>query len=327
MLKNIKSQWESPVCNFCGRKPNKVILNNVDTWINSGKYRLVKCNNCNLIYLSPRPKKAYISRYYPPETYWGTGVVESTKKEDIKLRENTFGYLYKDILKKKSRGNILDLGAGTGSFLSKFKKPGWKLSGVELSKETCDYAKRAYGIKILQGSFPEINLPYNTYDVITLNGCLEHVYKPKESLAKILKLLKAGGFVEITVPNFSSLGRNIFGRRWYALQPPSHLYHYTPVTITRVLKEIGFKNIEIKHNYWNHNFYILFESMRLAFSPKFKNENIGNFIDTQPVIKNKKFSVKMETGKIIAKITAYTLAHMEPALKRGEVITIYAEKN
>jgi hypothetical protein len=118
----------------------------------------------------------------------------------------------------------------------------------------------------------------------------------------------------------------IFGKHWYALQPPSHLYHFTPGTIAKVLKEIGFKNIETSHNYQNQNIYILFETIRLTFSPKFKGKNIVRFVRNTQKNTSKRHSFKMEAGKMLAKLVSFTLALLEPIISRGEVITIYAKK-
>jgi 2-polyprenyl-3-methyl-5-hydroxy-6-metoxy-1,4-benzoquinol methylase len=322
----INNHWEYPKCNYCGKNNYKVLWNKVKTWITDGEFRIVKCINCNFVYLSPRPKKQYIINYYPPETYWGLEIVNSKNRTSSKERDAAYGFLYNQILKKKKIGNILDLGAGTGLFLSKFIDLHWGTYGVELSKEACDYAKKVYGLNLITGSFPEVKLPTGAYDVITLNGCLEHLYQPKESLIKIHKLLNKDGIVEITVPNFNSLGKLIFGKHWYALQPPSHLYHYTPDTITNMLKHAGFRSIEINHNYRKHNLYILFESLRLSFSPKFKGNNITSFINTEPISNKNILSIKTEIGKYIAKITTLVLATIEPIVKKGEVITIYAKK-
>jgi 2-polyprenyl-3-methyl-5-hydroxy-6-metoxy-1,4-benzoquinol methylase len=293
--------WEKPNCNLCGQGAYKVIWNGIETWIAKGKYRLVSCNGCNLVYLSPRPKKAFILRYYPPETYWGIDVTTSKGDRELTRQDKAYGYLYRQIFKRKKKGHILDVGTGTGLFLLKFKKLGWKTDGVELSGKACEYAKKAYGLKIIKGGFPEVKLSRTKYDVITFNGCLEHLYEPKESLERAYKLLKKNGVIEITVPNFESLGRLIFGKRWYALQPPSHLYHFSPITITKALQIAGFRNIKIMHNYWSQNKYILFESIRLAFSPRFQ-------------------------GKILALTVSFLLATIEPVIKKGEVITIYAKK-
>lgn len=323
----MNNKLEYPYCNFCGHSEYEVIWEKVTTWISDGYYRIICCKNCKLVYVSPRPKNIYITKYYPAETYWGIDVINSESNDELKKRNTYYGYLYRQILKRKKIGHILDLGAGMGLFLTKFKDLKWKIDGVELSKEACKYAQRAYGLNIVNGSFPEFKLPSENYDVITFNACLEHLYKPKEALVKAYHLLKKHGFVEITVPNFNSLGRLIFGKNWYALLPPTHLYHFTPKSIKAVLKEIGFKDVEIGYNYWAHNQYILFESIRLAFSPRFKGKGLKSYAGAKFSQKEKKFLIQLEIGKILAKLSSYTLSILGSIVRRSEVMTIYAKKD
>jgi len=322
----MENKWEKPGCNFCGSRQYKVIWKKVTTWITRGEYQIVTCKKCGLVYLSPRPKKEYVSKYYPPETYWGKDLAKPLIERNLYSKMRDYNFIYNQILKRKNGSKILDLGAGTGEFLSEFKKLGWSTLGVELSGKACGYAKKAYGLKIIRGSFPEVRLPKGSYDVITFNGCLEHLYKPKQSLERVYKLLGNHGIVEINVPNFDSLGRLIFGKKWYALQPPSHLYYFTPVTISKTLKDIGFRNIKISHNYRAQNIYILFESIRLSFSPRFKGKYVRDFVTTVNTKNKVNISIKMVASKILARIISFIVTDLEPLIKRGEVITIYAEK-
>lgn len=322
-----KRKWEQPICDFCGNKSFNIVWKDIGTWITEGSFQLVRCKRCGLVYLSPRPQKRYISNYYPPESYWGQGVFSLKRKENFDERDKNFDFIFNTISKKKKTGRILDIGAGSGVFLSKFKSLHWKTYGVELSKEACLYAKKMYGLELLSGSFPEVSLASKNYDVITLNSCLEHLYKPRESLVKIYNLLNKQGFVIITVPNFNSLGKHIFGKSWYALQPPTHLYQYSSDTLKQILNKIGFRNIRIMHNFQIQNRYILFESLRLKFSSKYRGKNLQCFAENSKSSMKKKLSVTNEIAKIFAEIVSFILSNIEPVIKRGEVITIYAEKN
>jgi len=113
---------------------------------------------------------------------------------------------------------------------------GWKVGGVELTRNAVSYAKKKYGIKLFQGDFLEKKIK-DVYDVVVLNGALEHLRRPFETLARTRSILKNGGFILISIPNSDSLGRNIFGKNWFAWQPPRHLYHFSPKTVRQMLKK------------------------------------------------------------------------------------------
>ena len=75
---------------------------------------------------------------------------------------------------------------------------------------------------------------------------LEHLHDPREALSKAYQLLKRGGLLVVAVPNFDSLQARIFRQRWYHLDAPRHLYHFTPHTLKMLLHEVGFKVLETR---------------------------------------------------------------------------------
>ena len=63
--------WESISCDLCGSKSLDILLKDVTTWEHKGRFTYVKCRNCGLVFLNPRPSIQGIIKYYPPEAYWG----------------------------------------------------------------------------------------------------------------------------------------------------------------------------------------------------------------------------------------------------------------
>lgn len=324
MDKKTKKGWEYPACNLCGKVTFKPVWEETSSWMTKGTFRIIRCSNCSLVYLSPRPNQKTIGKYYAPESYWGTNVKKYNRTFDFEKRDKAYDFLYKEIFKLENKGSILDIGAGTGLFLTKFKEIGWEIDGVELSPDACKFAKKAYGLDLIEGDFLRIDSVSKKYDVVTLNGCLEHLHRPKETLKKVKRVLKKNGRVIITVPNFDSLGRKLFGKEWYALQPPTHLYHFTPKTLSSMLKTSGFRQLVIKHSYREHNYYIIFESLRMRYSPKVNKKTRGS-IKGDIIKKKSDPSLLLDLGKISARVLATTVSFIEPYLKRGEVISVYAK--
>lgn len=323
----MKKGWEVPKCGICGKSGFDIIWDDSISWMSKGVFRIVKCNNCGLVYLSPRPSKSIIDKYYQEESYWGTNISDFSKDIDYERREKAYGIIYKDIFHRLEKGSILDIGSGTGLFLTKFKERGWKVEGIELSKKACEYAKKVYGISLRNGDFLDYKIPRSKYDVVTLNGCLEHLHNPKKTLEKINFVLKKSGILIISVPNFDSLGRRIFGKEWFALQQPTHLYHFSSTTLKKLLVMTGYKNVEIKHSYFRQNYYVIFESIRMFFSPKFIKAFNGGLVDKEAKNTQSKQTFKLVLGKISANIITIIIVLLEQFIKKGEVIVAYGEKN
>jgi len=319
-----KSAWKNPVCNFCQSKEYRVLYPALTYWEYEGTFRIVQCNNCSLVFLSPRPPLREIARYYEVDNYFGRDIQNiALKINDSRERNNTFGPVYSLIQSKINKGTILDIGAGTGLFLSHFKSKGWKVDGVELTTDAVSYAEQHYKIKLKKGDFFDFHFKKNTLDVVTLNGALEHLYDPLETLTEIFSILKKGGLVVISVPNVESMGRVLFGKDWFPWQPPRHLYHFSPSTLSKMLQRAGFNNIAIHHNYHLQNKYILFNSLRYQKSPKFQKKPIGGLLKKDNISSP---TITVRLGKHIWNFISETLARFEAVINRGEVLLVVAEK-
>jgi hypothetical protein len=58
--------------------------------------------------------------------------------------------------------------------------------------------------------------------------------------------LKPGGKLVVATPNGSSLSHRFFQQAWRGLEPPRHLYIFSPQSIRRTLNLAGFDKISIR---------------------------------------------------------------------------------
>jgi len=316
---------EEPCCEICRNKRYlKTIMENVEGWESSEKFSFVECQNCGLIFMSPRYRFEDQKKIYSKKEYWALDELANLDfKKLIKRREKGFGYLYKKIFKHKNKGVIFDVGMGNGLFLSKFKEKGWEVWGNDISSPALDFAFKKFGIKGILADFLSVNLPQNYFDVITLNNVLEHLHYPFKTLKKINYCLKRDGLLVLVVPNIESLGAKLFWKNWYSLHPGYHLFLFSPHSLKKMLFSAGFKKEKVYHSYFTHNYYSWFESIRHNFSPKFKKnkkeKDYGlNF--------EKKFGFFRKILKKIGIIFAFLGCQIGQIFKKGEVITVYARK-
>ena len=78
------------------------------------------------------------------------------------------------------------------------------------------------------------------YDVVVFQHSLEHVVDPGEDLARARGLLRDGGLLVVSVPNFGSWQRKTFGSAWFHLDLPRHRTHFTAAGLERLLRDSGF---------------------------------------------------------------------------------------
>ena len=93
----------------------------------------------------------------------------------------------------------MQIGSSDGYSLNEFKFLTNNLTGVEPSKKSCDYARKNFGLKIINKNFEEYNFKDLKYDIIVAT-VLEHVFDPIKFLEKCNNLLSRDGLLLIEVP-------------------------------------------------------------------------------------------------------------------------------
>lgn len=278
----IKKDFEEVnTCDLCGSKSSMLFLSTEDRNYQTGKYTYLKCQDCGLVWLSPRPKQAALAKYYP-KIYRAhqTAGIPSISKKFIRSIIYKNGFISRLLIKDqlffwKYKGKILDVGTGNGSYLEVLRGWGWDSYGLEISKETVLNAKKSGIQNIEQGVLLTSKFPDEYFDTIRFSYVMEHVPSPKKELDKTNKLLKKNGKVLILVPNINSLFFYLFRSYWYPLDAPRHFYHFTPKTITNYLENSGFCNIQIKYN---QSAYTFIRSLQYLLGRKRVEKRYGIFI-------------------------------------------------
>lgn len=135
---------------------------------------------------------------------------------------------------------LLDVGCGAGYFSNEAKIRGFNVTGIDISKKATDYAAKYFKIYTVCTDLQRFKTKQK-FNVILLNHVLEHITDLKPFLLKVKSLLTKDGIVLIVSPNYRSLMRIIFGKRWYGLQPDQHVWQFTPNSLSDYLISQNFK--------------------------------------------------------------------------------------
>lgn len=133
-------------------------------------------------------------------------------------------------------GDLLEIGVGSGSFLTYAKDCGYSPLGCDLSAAACARVERGTGIPIHYGSVesvPEGQL----FDVVVVNHVLEHVCDPVTFLKAVRSHLKSNGVLHLVVPNVEAWEARLSG--WISYEP-YHLLYFTPCTLRLAVEQAGF---------------------------------------------------------------------------------------
>jgi len=125
---------------------------------------------------------------------------------------------------------------------------GYKISGIEYSKDAYDYLKRQ-GLNVYLGEFENVDVYEEKFDIITAIAVLEHVRDPMAFFRKISSCLKPGGVFFYVTANFDSLISKILGPKWNFIEPDRHLYYFTPSVIASYLNKVGLRPMYLKDSF------------------------------------------------------------------------------
>jgi SAM-dependent methyltransferase len=137
-----------------------------------------------------------------------------------------------DQLLEVTRGNgfagtdsIIDLGAGSGSFVNYCRVVGHDAVGVDIGD----------GIDLERDALP---FPAGSFDVATGISIVEHLHSPANLLAEACRLLKPGGALILVCPNWHYSMRSFY-------DDPTHVRPYTPASIRKLFAMYGFERATV----------------------------------------------------------------------------------
>lgn len=239
--------WEECGCPLCGNANCSPLVEAPDrTPGGSGMwFMVVQCHECGLCYTNPRPSQASMGLFYrgdyaPHQVLDERRLKRSHWWHRLPLMRNRQDRLRRQMPRHGER-RLLDFGCGSGSFLLRMRGQGWRVTGLDMSEAAVSRLRGDFGLHALCGSLPHPALEDGSFDVITMWQSLEHVHQPLEALLAAKQLLAPGGKLIAAVPNIDSLAFRMFGSAWNGLDLPRHLVHFTPHTLSLMLRRAGFR--------------------------------------------------------------------------------------
>lgn len=219
-------------CNICNSTDYKYYENVAND------RKIVQCDKCGLVFTNPQPEFGELYKKLENEI--------SPSECILKIEEDKYKIYLDEIesLRKNQKGRLLDVGFGFGDLLRSAKERGWQIFGVEFNKDRVDRVREQLGADLFCGELKEAKYSDNFFDVITIIEVLEHLSDPSNFLIEINRILKKDGLVAIVTPNVESYYAKV-SPSWWTLH---HLFHFSPKTLTKILKKNNFVPVKIVVN-------------------------------------------------------------------------------
>jgi SAM-dependent methyltransferase/glycosyltransferase involved in cell wall biosynthesis len=199
--------------------------------------RLERCRACGLACHNGFSSRSDIGDYYG-HYYHEDNLTFSP------ISETRFRSLLASFEPYRRSGRILDVGCGAGHLLKVAMERGWSAYGTEIAAGAFDQLARL-GITAFRGELQSAGYPDGFFDVVFCSEVIEHLLDPVSLLDESARILRPGGLIYLTTPNFNSLSRRLLGLDWRVFGK-EHVCYFTPHALGRLASNAGFSRVKIR---------------------------------------------------------------------------------
>lgn len=138
--------------------------NLVDVFKNIDRFTLLRCLSCNFIFLKTfKPGKQVeninLSKYESIESK----IFYFSKKGELETRAiKCVEILYKF----KRKGKLLDVGCSYGFYTNIYSNYGFKVTGIDISKDAVDYVLKHLHLNVIRANFSKYSFNSQHFDVL-----------------------------------------------------------------------------------------------------------------------------------------------------------------
>jgi SAM-dependent methyltransferase len=197
------------------------------------EYPAVQCQDCGLVFLSPKPSKRDKYELYNEDYPFAANNPESAQP--------LFHYQpVIEYLDSRPPGRLLDIGTGNSPLLPTMKKKGWEVAGTEIDGGLVDYFEMEHGIDVFYGELEEAHFESKSFDAASILGVIEHVPDPRLLLEEVARILKDDGLLCLWCFN-RGIEAKVLGKYWLGFDAPRHIYSFSYDNMTSLLDDVGFE--------------------------------------------------------------------------------------
>jgi SAM-dependent methyltransferase len=240
------------VCLVCGGTQATTLFRGTDRLYatTSKAFDVVRCAHCGLARLDPHPSPEELRQYYPAHYWFAPDESAASRMEEayrrVVLRDHV-RFVARALATSTARGPLLDVGCGGGLFLGMMRERGFRVVGLDFSREAASVAWKQQQAAAMVADFERAPLRPGSFAAITMFHVVEHLYDPRAYFAIARELLAKDGRLIVQVPNVASGQAWALGRKWNGYDVPRHLFNFRDRDLETVLVRSGFEVLRRKY--------------------------------------------------------------------------------
>lgn len=282
-----------PICNS----------NSLTLLVHRCQYSLYKCKSCGLTFKNIENLSYEIVQKLQDNVYTESYLITRLQQRRWikKMNRDRLNTLCKWV----KRGDLLEIGCGTGEFLHLAREFGFNVVGVDASQMLVEIAFKKKEIDVRCGRIEDLEFSMSHFDVICIFHLIEHIEAPKAFLAHLRGLLKQNGILFIITPNVKSFTNKIFGWKHPNYTQKDHLYFYSRDTLKYILINQGFEVVSIFSKEYAHHPFTSF----IGFLRTHLKSNKVNYKSVMTTINSRQRAKILIGFKSILKWTIWQAPH------------------
>ncbi len=205
---------------------------------------ILVCKDCSHRFAAvERPPDAAYESLYAEGYYRETIIGETLRHVDDDFAEHPTYRPFFRVVDVRRHPRLLDVACGSGRFCRAAERHGWQVTGIDVSATAISVASKLSQGQFFAMSLDEAAQRLGTFDVVTAFEFVEHVTDPKETLRKMMRLVRSGGILLLTVPCWDWPG--VKGGAHPEGLPPFHLQFFVRTSLRRLLTGCGLKSVVV----------------------------------------------------------------------------------
>lgn len=223
-------------CPMCGQKEFSPVAARADG------LKIVRCRQCSLAFINPRPDAEGIAAMYAKDYYRGDAdkaIGYSAYRSSVaSIHHNPpAGWTLLDSEVAMAGARTLDVGCAFGHLVYWMAKSGATATGIDLSDESVAWGQSKLKLDLRRCLLEELQEPDGSFDLVTMIDLIEHVTDLKSFMTRLAGLLKPGGKVLIQTPNFGTYRGG--DRHTFLHFSLEHLLYFDPATLDGLMALYG----------------------------------------------------------------------------------------
>ena len=209
--------------------------------------RLVRCDDCGLVYRNPAERPTELAAIYADEGPADDVMrgLHDTQRPAYDTQAGRLTTLF------GRTGSGIEVGSYVGAFLAAARDAGWQFAGVDVNPWTNRFT-RSLGFQVQDGTIESLD-PGRRVDVVAIWNCLDQLADPAGAIRAARRHLSPGGMLAVRVPNGACYAafRSLLGgplapvaREWLAqnnLLGFPYRFGFTPSALSRLVERSGMR--------------------------------------------------------------------------------------